>query len=825
MSETRTATADPDGMFSQVGRSIAIDTPLGPDALLLTSVQGQDRISHPFVYTVEFLTMAGDSAVRGLIGKRVTLWLQNNHESWRRPVNGYVRRITGQATSLRGYGGYRAEVVPRLWFLDCTADCRIFQSMTYPAIIKTLLDENGVTGCDFKLLKTDYPIVDYCVQYRESALAFISRLMEHVGIFFFHEHSAADHRLVITDANSFTKFTTPRQLRTGTGAETGDIQKVWSDTMFRPGAWVLTDYDFEAPSKLMKKQVKTTLSVAMMPQHEWFDFPGGYTDQEVGTWLTRVRMEAEEAHHDKLLGLGSTAAMDPGFRFDLVHSGSVDDQPASYLVTEVRHRAQERSYFHESAAEYCSEFVAIPAATQFRPERVTPKSVVRGSQTATVVSPSSGDPIYTDEYGRVKVHFHWDRRGKRSTGATSCWVRVAQNSAGAGFGGIAIPHAGQEVVVDFLEGDPDRPLIVGRVHNAEKIAPLELPADKHKTITRDHGGNKIVMDGEAGAQHLTLISPKTMNFVVASGPAQSLSAAAVDAGPPAPGSATLNWGVIDSASGQVFGDSPGIDALKTVFTAIGKPNQSGDSGDYNMNTIVSHDNNSFTGGSSNAYTLGNANSFIKGDSLSHTHGTSKTRIDVDSMSEVYGRSYSFTEQNSDTVVNHNASTTIGIASWTKIGGKSTTDVGGESYTYNRSSAYSRTFGLNTSLSLLNSTTTVLGNNNSVTAGICGNLYLSLVRNVGRTNSKDYFGGDKTVVAEDYMMKCTKTYDIESAQKATLHAMSGGIYIEAPGSKVLLDAGGTRVEVNPSKLLVDGPTAIEFNSAATTKINAPSIKLG
>ncbi|WP_158745730.1 type VI secretion system Vgr family protein, partial [Acidisphaera sp. L21] len=630
MSGIRPQTDALSGEFNQSGRSLAIDTPLGPDALLLTAIEGEDPVSRPFLYIVDFLTQASDAEIGDLIGKRVTLWLQNDRESWRRPVNGFVRRITGQPVTMRGYGGYRAEIVPRLWFMDCTADCRIFQSMTCPAIIEAMLEEYGVADVDMKLLKTDYPTVDYCVQYRESALAFVSRLMEHVGIFFFHQHTADSHTLVITDSNHLTNFTNPRQLATSSRSDLGEIQRVWSDMVFRPGTWALSDYDFEAPSKLLKKQAKTTLPVALMPQHEWFDFPGGYTNQNVGDWLTRVRMETEEAQHKRLFGVASVCAPQPGFRFDLVdHGATSNSDPVGYLLTEVRHHAQERSYFSEqgSGSEYSCDFIAIPAAVQYRPQRITPKSVVQGSQTATVVSPSADDPIYTDEYGRVKVHFHWDRRGKRASGATSCWVRVSQNSAGAGFGGIAIPHAGQEVVVDFLEGDPDRPLIIGRVHNAEKITPVNLPADKHKTITRDHGDNKIIMQGKSGKQHLSLVSPRSINMFAVRQIAKPLSAGTTIGG--------VDFGDFDDdVDNAAFNDMTRIyNALQTQADTTPDGNPTGQTlsaantaGTADTGTGAGVDINAMSEGNINGLSVGNTNAWVGNDSNIWVAGKSYTHI-------------------------------------------------------------------------------------------------------------------------------------------------------------------------------------------------------
>ncbi|WP_158743552.1 type VI secretion system Vgr family protein [Acidisphaera sp. L21] len=807
MSDAQTKRGDEYGGITQTGRSIAIDSSLGPDVLLLTAIEGEEAVSRPFLYTVDFLTQASDSEVRDLIGKRVTLWLQNDREDWRRPVNGFVRRITGQPVTMRGHGGYRAEIVPRLWFMDCTADCRIFQSMTYPAIIQAMLDEYGVTDYDLKLLKTDYPTVDYCVQYRESALAFVSRLMEHVGIFFFHEHTADRHTLVMSDSNHLTKFTTPRQLATASRADMGEIQRVWSDVVFRPGTWALSDYDFEAPSKLMKKQARTTLPVAMMPQHEWFEFPGGYTDQRVGDFLTRVRMETEEAHHDRLFGIAGVCALQSGFRFDLVDHGAVSDtEPSGYFLTEVRHHAQERGYFLEQggSSDYSCEFTAIPAAVQYRPLRATPKSIIQGAQTATVVSPSAGDPIYTDEYGRVKVHFHWDRRGQRASGATSCWLRVSQNSAGAGFGGIAIPHAGQEVIVDFLEGDPDRPLITGRVHNAEKITPTDLPADKHKTITRDHGNNKIVMYGEAGSEYLSIISPRAVNVVSFGGIAKPLSA-----GVP-----------FDDADGQILGTNPGLDDLKAIAAALAKDTKASNvATDGSINTIAEKDNNSFVGGMNNSYTDSDSNSWVGGNSNAQINGDGHTKTLKDSYTEVMLQSITHIHKKSSTYNLADAlSETTGM-NQSKTFGESQTYVYGTSYAFTQPYSYTIVIGVSVGVVIGTSTATVVGNSNTITLALGFALTGSGSVQVNKAYTYTITAGDEKNSSLESSTDCA-TWSITSAGTGSV---SASIIDFSAKSMATVEAPDLYLKGKAS-VSMEAPS-VKISGSGTATMSGAQIKIG
>jgi type VI secretion system secreted protein VgrG len=638
--------------YAQHDRAIAIDTKLGPDAILLIDLDGDEKLSHCFTYTIRFVTQRSDPEVRSLLGQPVTVWLGNNDEQVRRPINGRIRRIVSVADTLHDFTTYQAEVVPQIWFLDCTADCRIFQDQAVPDIIRTVLQDHGVADFEFRLLKKDYPKLDYCVQYRESALAFIARLMEDVGIFYCHEHHADRHVLVMLDANQLASRSKPQQLRMSQRGDLGEIQLLRTDTAFRPGRWALTDFDFQAPSKIMRKHVKTVLAVHGMDQREIFDYPGGYVDQAVGDWLTRLRMEAEEAQHLRVLGTSSLATLDPGQRIQVTSGAQAERSEPSYLLTEVHHRAWDHSYFSSAEGEpshYENDFVAIPQTTQFRPQRITPKPVVYGPQTATVVSPDKGDPIFTDMYGRIKVHFHWDRRGDRSKGNTSCWLRVSQVNAGSSAGSVSIPHAGQEVVVAFLEGDPDRPLVVGRLHNAEKLPPLVLPRDKHKTEIRDHGNNKLIMHGKPGQEHLSLVTPRSLNMVAMRPPARSLSSGAA-----------AEFGDIED-----WQDSTGLNEVKTIFNAltqyqshpptpslfgptpvttsvppVSDPNPTGltlaGPGNVDDTGALGIDINTFTDGRANVVTLGNNNTWCYGGYNTWVHGWANSKYCGGNYQEIGG---------------------------------------------------------------------------------------------------------------------------------------------------------------------------------------------
>jgi type VI secretion system secreted protein VgrG len=514
----------PEDQPTQAGHLLQIETELGKDVLLLTALDGVETVSRGFVYTIEMLTIASDDKVRGLLGHPVTLWLRNDSATERRPLHGHIRHLTRVSVDARGNRRWQAEVVPFMWFLKHSVDCRIYQDLTIPEIIRSVFDEHELTHYELRLHE-QYPKQVYRVQYRESAFDFVSRLMEHVGIFYWFEHDKDRHLLVLADSNRVAKFTEPQQVVQSLRPDLGHIQELVHDFEFRTGNWALNDFDFEVPTKNLRTREPTVLDVPPMKRFEIFDYPGSYIMPEEGKRLTRLRIQEEEAHHHKVSGTGSFAGFDAGRRFALMPDRQRNgEKPASYLLTEVRHTARDTNYFsaETAPATYSNRFVCIPVETPFRPERQTDRPTVQGPQTATVVGPA-GENIHTDQYGRVRVLFHWDRRGKRDEHA-SCWIRVSQVSAGSRWGSLAIPHVGQEVMVDFLEGDPDRPIVTGHVHNGDNMPPLNLPRDKDKTIMRDHGDNKLIMHGKAGYQWMSMVSPRAINFVAMRSPARSLSA-------------------------------------------------------------------------------------------------------------------------------------------------------------------------------------------------------------------------------------------------------------------------------------------------------------
>jgi len=502
-------------VFTQERRLLEIETELGKDAVLLVEVDGEDRLSRGYVFHIEIATRLGDSAIRALLGKPVTLWLHDLTLTERRPIHGLLRRLTRRYSTRRDFNLWRAEVVPWFWFLSCTADCRIFQDLSVPDIIRKVLD--GYPGANYEIrgLLGTYPKLEYCVQYRESTFDFLSRLMEHAGLFYWYEHHPSRHVLVISDNNTMVPQAQAGQVSYVTDSNHREVvEEFEQDFHFRPGKWVLKDFDFENPSSDLSVDAPTRLEVARMSDHEVYDYPGLYTQRGDGSTLARLRIEEEEAQHHRIQARAATPSFDAGRRITL------GLERESYLVTAVHHHASDRSHWSNDAVDrprYLNTFTAIPAKVPFRASRITPKPRVLGPQTATVTGPA-GEEIHTDKYGRVKLRFHWDRNpdGKPDE-QSSCWVRVAQVWAGKGWGAIHIPRIGQEVVVDFLEGDPDRPLITGRVYNGENPVPYDLPAKASQSglisnSTKGGGGsNELRFEDAKGSEQVWFHAQKDLD--------------------------------------------------------------------------------------------------------------------------------------------------------------------------------------------------------------------------------------------------------------------------------------------------------------------------
>jgi type VI secretion system secreted protein VgrG len=410
-------------------------------------------------------------------------------------------------------------VVPWLWFLTRTADCQIFQNISVPDILEKVFKAFGFT--DYELnLAGHYPKREYCVQYRETTFNFVSRLMEHEGMFYFFQHEDGKHTMVIGDMPHAYADCVENEVTYDATGHGPRLIDTWEHRYtFRSGKWTHTDYNFETPRTDLLTSSETIIDLAGLGGYELFDYPGEYQVESDGAAQARVRMEEEEAAYDVVTGTGGCTTFSPGGKFTLQEHDAQAEQGKAYVLTSVQHTAREFGYSDSTAgAEYANSFACIPASVAFRPPRLTPRRIVQGPQTAEVTGPP-GEEIFIDKYGRVKVHFFWDRYNPKNE-KSSCWIRVSENWAGKGWGLVAHPRIGQEVIIDFLEGDPDRPILTGRVYNAEQMPAGPLPTKMNVTGFKSHstkgggGYNEITMDDTKGQEKITVHGQHDMGTTI-----------------------------------------------------------------------------------------------------------------------------------------------------------------------------------------------------------------------------------------------------------------------------------------------------------------------
>lgn len=515
-------------LYSQTGRLLSLSTPLGGDKLLLTGLTGHEAISRLFEFHLTALSEDAAIDFTKIVGQSVTINVVQSDDS-QRYFNGIVSRFacTGKDGDM---ARYELEVVPKLWTLTRHADCRIFHNMKVGDIVQQVLRERGI---DFKATLTgSYKPLEYCVQYRETDFNFVSRLMEQFGIFYYFEHEDGQHTMILADSSSAHK-PCPGQESAGFnlasgGLDAGDVVNSWTlGQELRSGKYSLTDYNFTTSSSDLSASESTIYAVAGNDSLELFDFPGLYGTSSDGLSTAKLRMQEEEAGHKVAHGSSVCRAFTSGYKFDLTDH-PLHEMNGTYVLTEIQHVASVEGTYRGAgemgADNYSNSFSCIPADVLFRPARVTPKPFVQGPQTAKVVGKSAdqdsandqgaggdGEEIWVDKWGRVLVLFPWDRKK-----ASSCWMRVSQDWAGQGWGMINIPRVGQEVIVSFLEGDPDRPIITGRVYNDVETVPYELPNYGTRTTFRTSstpgGGtahyNELRIEDKSGSEQVFLRGEK-----------------------------------------------------------------------------------------------------------------------------------------------------------------------------------------------------------------------------------------------------------------------------------------------------------------------------
>ncbi|MCI0994055.1 type VI secretion system tip protein VgrG [Pseudomonas corrugata] len=481
----------------------------GPNELKVLEFTGQETISQPYRFDLELVSERPDLALEALLHRQAYLTFDQQG----RGIHGQVYSVA-QGDSGKRLTRYQISLVPRLAYLRHRINRRIFQHLSVPSIIAQVLKDHGIHGDAFQFsLGGQYPEREYCVQYGESDLAFIERICAEVGIHYHFRHSPDGHLLVFGDDQTvFPRLPESTLYLPGSGMAAGapSIKRLAVRLQTRTSVVTLRDYDFRNPSL----SLQTSLDSQQQPVLEDYRYPGLFSDREHGRHLTRRALERHGADCRLAEGCSDQCALVSG------HFMQIDGHPRAqwndlWLLTQITHRGRQPQVLEDTVADgedefqgYSNTFLATPWDVFFRPPLLHEKPAAHGYQPAVVSGPVDSE-IHCDEFGRIKVQMIWDRDGKRDE-HSSCWLRVATGWAHDRYGGVMIPRVGMEVLVGFMDGDVDKPLVVGCLPNGANPLPLDLPADKTRSILRSQsspgggGYNELRIEDRKGAEEIYL---------------------------------------------------------------------------------------------------------------------------------------------------------------------------------------------------------------------------------------------------------------------------------------------------------------------------------
>ena len=738
-----------------MARLCTLNSPLG-DALLFSRMRVSERLSCLFVIQLEAVSLKPDVDPAALLGKSLTVKVDHGDGPVRH-FNGYVSRLSLGGAEGR-YFVYHLTVHPWPWFLSRTADCRIFQDMSVPDIVDAVLSDEPTKAVDDRLADAGkYERWEYCVQYRETDFNFVSRLMEQEGILYFFEHADGSHKLVLADSkeghaaiagDAAIRFVPDSAAQT----QAADHILNWTAVQeIQPGQYVIDDYDFKAPGNDLKVVRRPENQPAYSKaDYEVFDYPGEYDTHSEGEAYVASRIEELHDQSSVFEGSGVLRQFHAGRKFKLVEHPR-KDQNGEYLIVSVDYDYSDPPYESGDGdgSSYRCSFSAIPAKQQFRPPRTTPRPIVQGIQTAVVAGPA-GDEIHTDKFGRIKVKFHWDRAEEKNEKA-SCWLRVAFLAAGPRFGFVSIPRVGHEVVVDFLEGDPDRPLVTGVVYNGANLPPWALPDNKTQSglLTRSSLGggydnaNAIRFEDKAGQEQVWIHAEKNQDIEVENDETHSV----------------------------------GHDRNKTIGN--------------DETTSVGHDRTESVGnnetiaiGVDRNETVGSNESVSIGSNRTHTVGASETWTVALQRTHTVGVNETITVGAAQEV-------TVGAMRALTVGANQTTTIGNN---------HSVTVGSNQSEDVGGNQTANIGKNQSVTVGGADTL------SVAKASSVTIGEARTTSVAKDDALTVGKNLSINAADSITLTTGSASITMKKDGTIVIKGKditveGSGKINVKASKDIV------------------------
>lgn len=663
-------------------QTVTAHTSLGPDALRFRSLRGREGLSQLYEFDIELVSGSPSIDMKRLLGESLTLEIRTRVGTTRFLGGQGVRcEMLGRETTTSRSYIYRVTVRPWLWYLTKCVDCRIFQNRSVVDIILEVVAKYGYPVQ--RRLVSSYRTRECCVQYQESDFAFISRLMEHEGIYYYFRHEQDQQTLVLADDMSShdplpgygtIPYLPPDRLVL---ADEEGVDEWRPSEELRTGAYVVDDYDFRKPGANLSQR-RSSGNADRHGSYEKYLWQGGYVDAAQGEHYARVRLEEEQSEQARVSGHTSILAMAPGYLFALKNCPRQSEN-RQYLAVDVQYEMQERGYATGSGTSAGDvRFCVQPATLPYRSPCLTPVPKASGPQTAEVVGPA-GEEIWTDRYGRVKLQFRWDRHGRRDENS-SCWVRVSDAWAGTGYGSLHVPRIGQEVVVDFVDGALDRPLVTGRIYNADQMPPFSLPesATQSGFVSRTpHGSsanaNMFRFEDKAGAEQIKVHAERNYDVSVENDATVSVAArhlTQVGFAHPTPESARSP--VEHFAQAIRTGPAPTVSdpsppALQGLQQSAG--NVAGAL--QRITALITGSSTPVHGttvnGASTSVTFGDTISVATGDVTSITNGQSVSEVNGSTTSKVAGHTKSEIKGNSSSKVMGDAESTVTGSSVSRTG--------------------------------------------------------------------------------------------------------------------------------------------------------------
>ncbi|WP_180573294.1 type VI secretion system tip protein TssI/VgrG [Agrobacterium vitis] len=503
--------------FIQASRVLRLSSSLGEDQLLPERMTVDEGVNRLFEITISVRAKRELVKPEELIGKLVDVSLEIRQGEFdeggvRRPFNGLVTNLSEGPPVTRGLRSYTLTIRPQFWLLSRRSDCRIWQNMTSMQVLETLLSEHGLPAAAYAPLHKAPPAREFSVQWNETDLDYLLRRFEEDGLFYWFEHEVGVHRIKVSDSK--VAWSQPSASAEGAdkvrlaqgSSDRNHINEWMRQFAFIPGQRAGADWNFETPSTV---PLNVTPSLIQMPgaaKRELYEYPARISDVKEAEQAETFRMQAVEADHERVTGKSNVRFLDAGRRFTPYEEPHPEHQYEEHVITSITHWVVDRSYeTTENEQEYRNEFEAIPSRVPLTPHRDTKRPRIEGAQVAIVAGPS-GEEIHTDQYGRIKVWYPWDRRAKKD-GSDTCWIRVNQAWGGGTWGAQVIPRIGMEVMVSFVDGDPDRPLVIGVVPNPKNPVPYDLPANKTRMVLRSNthkgsGFNEMTFEDENGKENM-----------------------------------------------------------------------------------------------------------------------------------------------------------------------------------------------------------------------------------------------------------------------------------------------------------------------------------